>query len=142
MAEAEIGVQPPGSDRRISRVDPTWGRRQSVHLVTPQGHLLAPAGSDPTQTLVEYLKPWRAIAAQGETVFVGEWGCYNRTPHVVALAWMESWLAQWREARFGWALWNFRGAFGILDSGRADVQYEDWHGHKLDREMLRLLQRR
>lgn len=139
---SEISVQPPGSDRRTSRADPTWGRRQSIHLVTPQGHLLAPAGSDPNQALVEYLKPWRAIAAQGETVFVGEWGCYNKTPHPVALAWMESWLAQWREARFGWALWNFRGAFGILDSGRADVQYEDWHGHKLDREMLRLLQRR
>lgn len=138
---AEISVQPPGSDRRISRADPTWGRRQSVHLVTPQGHLLAPAGTDPNQALVEYLKPWRAIAAQGETVFVGEWGCYNKTPHAVALAWMDCWLAQWREARFGWALWNFRGAFGILDSGRTDVQYEDWHGHKLDREMLRLLQR-
>jgi hypothetical protein len=37
-------------------------------------------------------------------------------------------------------LWNFRGSFGVLDSGRADVQYEDWRGHKLDRAMLRLLQ--
>jgi len=40
----------------------------------------------------------------------------------------------------GYALWNFRGAFGILDSGRSDVAYEDWHGHKLDREFLNLLQ--
>jgi endoglucanase len=32
------------------------------------------------------------------------------------------------------------GGFGILDSGRSDVQYEDFHGHKLDREMLKLLQ--
>jgi hypothetical protein len=40
----------------------------------------------------------------------------------------------------GYALWNFRGAFGILDSGREDVSYEDWYGHTLDRELLKLLQ--
>ena len=39
----------------------------------------------------------------------------------------------------GFALWNFRGAFGVLDSGRADGVYEDWHGHKLDRKLLDLL---
>ncbi len=139
---SEISVQPPGSDRRSSRADPTWGRRQAVHPVTPQGRVLAPAGTDPNQALVDYLKPWRAIAAQGESVFVGEWGCYNRTPHPVALAWMQSWLEQWDAAGFVWALWNFRGSFGILDSGRPDVTYEDWHGHKLDRAMLDLLQRR
>jgi hypothetical protein len=30
---------------------------------------------------------------------------------------------------------------GILDSGRTDVKYEDYQGHKLDRKMLDLLQR-
>jgi hypothetical protein len=34
-----------------------------------------------------------------------------------------------------------RGTFGILDSERSDVVYEDWHGHKLDRALLELLQR-
>jgi hypothetical protein len=29
----------------------------------------------------------------------------------------------------------------VLDSKRADVKYEDFRGHKLDREMLTLLQR-
>ena len=40
----------------------------------------------------------------------------------------------------GYALWNFRGSFGILDSGRTDIALEDWHGHKLDRRLLTLLQ--
>jgi hypothetical protein len=40
----------------------------------------------------------------------------------------------------GYALWNFRGSFGILDSGRTDIEYEDWHGHKLDRRLLTMLQ--
>jgi hypothetical protein len=43
------------------------------------------------------------------------------------------------ENGIGYALWNFRGDFGILDSGRKDIQYEDWYGHKLDRKMLKLL---
>jgi endoglucanase len=37
-------------------------------------------------------------------------------------------------------MWNLRGPFGPLDSGRADVSYEDFREHKLDREMLKLLQ--
>ena len=70
---------------------------------------------------------------------VGEWGCWNRTPHRVALLWMRDMLSLWQAAGWGWALWCFRGSFGILDSGRADVRYERWKGHWLDREMLELL---
>ena len=36
---------------------------------------------------------------------------------------------------------QFRGDFGIMDSGRKDVDYEDWYGHKLDRKLLTLLQK-
>jgi endoglucanase len=71
---------------------------------------------------------------------VGEFGAYNKTPHKVVLAWMRDCLTVWKEMGWGWALWNFRGSFGILDSGRTDVAYEDWRGHKLDRAMLELLQ--
>ena len=42
---------------------------------------------------------------------------------------------------WGWALWNFRGGFGVLDSQRSDVTYETWEGHPLDRAMLELLQK-
>jgi endoglucanase len=45
-----------------------------------------------------------------------------------------------KENGWGWSLWNFRGSFGILDSGRKDVEYESYKGHKLDRKMLSLLQ--
>jgi len=40
-----------------------------------------------------------------------------------------------------WGLWNFRGSFGLMDSGRKDIVYEDWHGHQLDRKLLELLQK-
>jgi endoglucanase len=29
----------------------------------------------------------------------------------------------------------------VLNSGRSDVAYEDWHGYKLDRKLLNLLQK-
>jgi endoglucanase len=77
--------------------------------------------------------------APGSRILVGEWGCWNRTPHAVTMAWMRDCLALWKRAGWGWALWCFRGSFGVLDSQRGDVSYENWHGHKLDRRMLELL---
>ncbi len=85
------------------------------------------------------VRPWLDFEAKGARVFVGEWGCYNRTPHEVALAWMRDCLELWRDVGWGWALWCFRGSFGILDSGRDDVVYENWKGRQLDRRMLELL---
>jgi endoglucanase len=86
------------------------------------------------------IAPWQALERRGVGVHVGEWGAHNRTPHAVALAWMRDCLDLWKAAGWGWALWNLGGSFGVLDSERADVKYEDFRGHKLDREMLKLLQ--
>lgn len=85
------------------------------------------------------IKPWQRLEAKGVGIHVGEWGAFNRTPHAVALNWMQDCLDLWKEAGWGWALWNLRGGFGVLDSDRRDVSYEDFHGHKLDRKMLELL---
>nr|WP_084407170.1 cellulase family glycosylhydrolase [Pedobacter panaciterrae] len=84
--------------------------------------------------------PWKKLANQGVGIHVGEWGAYQHTPHDVALAWMKDNLEIWKENGWGWSLWNLRGGFGILDSERQDVAYEDYKGHKLDRKMLKLLQ--
>ncbi len=37
--------------------------------------------------------------------------------------------------------WNLDGTFGILDTTRTDCEFEDFHGHKLDRKALELLMR-
>jgi len=71
---------------------------------------------------------------KGVGVHCGECGCYKETPHDVFLAWFEDLLQILTSNNIGWALWNFRGDFGVLDSGRKDVDYEDWYGHKLDRK--------
>lgn len=86
-------------------------------------------------------RPWIELASKGVGVHCGEGGAFNQTPHAVALAWFEDVLRILTPANIGFALWNFRGPFGVLDSGRQDVAYEEWHGHLLDREYLSLLQR-
>jgi aryl-phospho-beta-D-glucosidase BglC (GH1 family) len=87
----------------------------------------------------ELVTPWQPAFDAGIFTMVGEFGAFNFTPHVVTLEWLEDNLKLWKELQLGWALWNFKGSFGVLDSGRKDVAYEDFHGHKLDRKMLELL---
>lgn len=82
---------------------------------------------------------WKPVFDAGQFVMVGETGFYKYTPYELGIQWLEENLRIWKERGMGWALWNFRGPFGIIDSGRADAVYEDFHGHKLDRRMLDLL---
>ncbi len=91
------------------------------------------------QSLVEFYAPWIDAVKKGVGVHCGECGCWKETPHEVFLAWFGDVLDVLTEHGIGYALWNFRGDFGILDSGRSDVDYENWHGHKLDRKLLNLL---
>ncbi len=91
----------------------------------------------PEETVAQY----QGALDVGELCMVGEFGCCNTAPHATVLAWMEHCLKLWRAKGLGWALWNLRGRFGILDSERTDIVYEDFHGHKLDRKMLELLRR-
>jgi endoglucanase len=91
--------------------------------------------------LEEYYQPWIKLANSGTGVHCGECGCWKNTPHEVFLAWFGDVIDILSGAGIGFALWNFRGDFGILDSGRKDVAYEEWNGHLLDRKLLSLIQR-
>jgi hypothetical protein len=91
------------------------------------------------EQLEAFYKPWIALVEQGVGVHCGEGGCYNKTPHPVFLAWFSDIIDILGGHGIGYALWNFRGDFGILDSGRTDVAYEEWYGHKLDRKLLEVL---
>lgn len=89
----------------------------------------------------ETILPWEQLRPFGKCVMVGEFGAYNKTPHNAVLRWLEDMLANWKTQGWGWAMWNLRGTFGILDSQREDVQYETVAGHQLDRAALKLLQK-
>ncbi len=93
------------------------------------------------EQLEEFYKPWIALKDKGVGVHCGECGCYNKTPHEVFLAWFGDVIDILTSNGIGYALWNFRGDFGILDSRREDIEYTDWYGHKLDSKLLDLLKK-
>ncbi len=93
------------------------------------------------KSLEKFYAPWIEAVKNGVGVHCGECGCWNETPHEVFLAWFEDVLSVLTENGIGWGLWEFRGTFGLLDSQRKDVNYEDWHGHQLDKKLLKLLQK-
>ncbi len=140
-----ITVEAGGKTWRLRTVE-TWALRQSgpVRFDPTLGSaaLVAPANLDRGWLRETVYAPWREAAAAGVGVIMGEAGVYRHTPHAVALRWLDDVLGTAQEAGWGWALWEFRGGFGVLDSGRRDVAYEAWEGHQLDRALLELLQRR
>lgn len=112
------------------------------------GHLGLPEPSYPCRydgevwnrsTLRDYYKPWREVEAAGAGVHIGEFGCYNRTPNDVALAWFRDLFAVYKEFGWGYAMWNFEGDFGIIGHDRPGVRYETIRGYKVDQALLELM---
>ncbi|RPI01049.1 MAG: T9SS C-terminal target domain-containing protein [Calditrichaeota bacterium] len=147
MTWTELLIEPPiGSVMDAVVIQPgltDWGVPQASYILQPNGDLIlrsAPKGFEDKFRVNGFLQQWIDLKNTGVPVHVGEWGVYNKTPHDVTLAFMENRLLAMKTAGLGWALWNFRGSFGILDSDRKDVKYENYRGHQLDRKMLELLQ--
>lgn len=117
----------------------TWGIKQSSYKIDENGNILTLDGKDVLP--FESYRKNVAIARENQIPFmVQEFGVYNKTPHDVTIAFLTDLSKFFRENNIGWALWNFTGSFGILNSDRADVQYETYNGtYKLDREMLNAL---
>lgn len=92
------------------------------------------------QTQADIFRPWGELAKQSVPIHFGEMGCYKHTPPDVVHAWFNDTLDEIGKVGSGWALWNFRGPFGVLDTERQGTKFENWHGHQLDRQLLELLQ--
>src|SRR5919201_5307687 len=43
----------------------------------------------------EYIDKYQPLVSRGVQIHVGEWGVFNKTPHPVALSWMEDSLSLW-----------------------------------------------
>jgi len=89
------------------------------------------------------IHPWQELEKLGVGVQISAWGILNTVPHEIAIRWMRDSLDLFKQAGWGWALWNFRDVhgFGILDGNRIDIKYESFKGHKVDRQMLELLRK-
>jgi endoglucanase len=107
---------------------PTWPLKDA------KGHVIADK-----QTIREQFRSWGKLAQHGIPIHFGEMGCSNHTPPNVAYAWFNDSLDVINGLHSGWALWNFRGPIGILDTERAGTKYKNWYGHQLDFTLLNLL---
>jgi len=86
-------------------------------------------------------RKWDDLLANGREAMIGEIGVFKTVPHALTLSYLEDNLRMARERNMGVVFWNLRGSFGVLDSERNDVVYEEYRGHRLDRKMLDLIRR-
>jgi endoglucanase len=84
-------------------------------------------------------KDWRAVERYGAQIHIGEFGCFNRTPNDIALRWLADLLNVFKEIGWGYALWNFKGPFGIVEHGRPGAKLELVDGYHVDRLLLDLM---
>jgi endoglucanase len=125
----------------ISHYKAPWANKDPDHLPEPKWPGQVGDQYLSRKMLEDYFKPWIELKNKGVGVHCGECGCWNKTPHDVFLAWFTDMLDILKSNDIGFALWEFKGSFGVIDSGRTDVQYEDWHGAKLDRKLLDLMRK-
>jgi hypothetical protein len=145
VAIDQIYLQTEDFKQAVLSLENSWGKTNTV--ITFKGFDAAqPFQSEIADDGLLFLRnqlmsPWEEDIKTGHFVVAGEFGTYRHTPHNVTLAWMEDYLKIWKMSGIGWALRDFRGPYGIIDSGREDVKYEDFKGYSLDRKMLELLQK-
>jgi endoglucanase len=92
------------------------------------------------EALNDHFSHWDEVEAGGSRVHIGEMGCYYRVPNDVALRWMSDMLRVFAQRQWGWALWNFDGPFGIVNTRRVGARQDRRNGYTLDGDMLDLLQ--
>ncbi len=125
----------------ISHYQATWVFKDPSKAPTPVWPGTIEGKYYGRENLEEYYKPWIELAQSGIGVHCGECGCWKKTPHHIFFSWFGDVIDILTKGGIGYALWNFRGDFGILDSGRTDIEYKDWYGHKLDSKLLDLLKK-
>lgn len=68
------------------------------------------------ETIVEDLAQPLAVREEtGLPLYCGEFGCYERTPTELRLAWYRDILSVFEALDIAWANWDYKGSFGIVD---------------------------
>ena len=91
------------------------------------------------EALKRYYAPWLEVEKKGVEVHIGEFGCFNRTPNDVALRWLGDLMAVFGENGWGYSMWNFEGAFGIVNHGRPGAAYTHIDGFEVDKQLLDIM---
>lgn len=128
--------------------DYVWGRKENVAPFVfrgwdeeipflAEGCPLTGAGWLEQKSLAE----WIACAKRGNFVMIGECGASGGAPYDLYLRWMGDQLKVWQKHGFGFAMWTLRGAYGLIDTRRKGAVEVDFHGHRLDKGLMDLINR-
>jgi hypothetical protein len=135
MTINSISIRQGTTLHKYSLSDNTWGQKQSTYKIDESGIIKTLDGNDVLP--FDIYRKNVAVAKENNIAFmVQEFGVYNKTPHQVTIDFLTDLSTFFAENNIGWALWNFNGSFGILNSDRIDCQYEQYQGYRLDRKML------
>lgn len=91
--------------------------------------------------LEQWLKPYFDLKEKGILIHCGELGVYpNRVLRRSQLNWYRDVLGILSHQKIGWAQWNLRGPFGVINTGREEFHRETLpNGDRLDTELLGLI---
>ncbi|HET6595217.1 MAG TPA: cellulase family glycosylhydrolase [Anaerolineales bacterium] len=113
------------------------------------GHLHAPEPKYPglkwqrqkwdRATLQDSYRAWREVERRGARIHIGEFGCFKHTPNDVAMCWLVDLLHIYKEFGWGYAMWQFKGPFGVIEHGRSGARFELVRGYEVDRALLDLM---
>jgi endoglucanase len=84
----------------------------------------APFGRE--QMIADLAQPLAVRERTYLPLYCGEFGCYEKTPQPLRLAWYADMMAVFDQYEIAWANWDYKGSFGIVtadgqDTGLAEV---------------------
>ncbi|MDP4221813.1 MAG: cellulase family glycosylhydrolase [Bacteroidota bacterium] len=135
----KITIKSGSSEIVIVPANTEWGSKQATYKISSDGKITDTNGN-PVTSLGPLRTTLETAKSEGIPIMVQEFGVYNKTPHEVALAYLNDIVSEFNKARIGYAMWNMIGSMGIINSERTDCTYEQYRGKLLDREMTSILQ--
>jgi len=93
------------------------------------------------EQLLKFYAPWKEMADKGCKVHIGEAGVFNKVRNETALKFYEDFFSVCNELGFGYALWNFRGPFGVAEHGRFGTNWITKNGIEFDAELYELFKK-
>lgn len=76
---------------------------------------------DRTQMVADLAQPLAVQARTGLPLYCGEFGCYERTPQPLRLAWYRDMIQTFDEYDIAWANWDYKGSFGVITADGRDT---------------------
>lgn len=70
----------------------------------------------PEAMVKDLAQPLAVREETGLSLYCGEFGCFDRTPEPLRLAWYKDILSVFREHGIAWANWDYKGSFGVVDN--------------------------